>query len=53
MSMHDLTRDEHGQTMAEYAVVLGVITPIIVFTVAMLSESVAAVITEIAGVLAP
>ena len=31
---------EHGQTMAEYAIVLGVITPAILLAIGLLSDSV-------------
>jgi Flp pilus assembly pilin Flp len=40
---------EAGQTMAEYAVVLGVITPLIVLALAMLSDSVQARIEAVVG----
>lgn len=37
-----LARDEEGQTMAEYAVVLGVIVVAIIATLSLLSESIRA-----------
>ena len=40
---------EDGQTMAEYAVVLAVITPAIVASFALFSDQVANVISQIAG----
>jgi Flp pilus assembly pilin Flp len=40
---------EKAQTMAEYAVVLGVITPVIVVAFALLADEVAAVINAFTG----
>ena len=44
-------RDETGQTMSEYAIVLAVITPAIVAALALLSESFQARLETIAGYL--
>jgi Flp pilus assembly pilin Flp len=43
------SRDERGQTMAEYAVVLGVIVPGIIIALATISSRVATSIGRIAG----
>ena len=51
-AMADLIRSGSGQTMAEYAVVLGVITLAIVTTIVTLSGSIQNVLTEVAGLLA-
>ncbi|MGH3031001.1 MAG: Flp family type IVb pilin, partial [Gaiellaceae bacterium] len=40
---------EHGQTMAEYAVILGVITPLIVLTLGLISDAIAQRIELVAG----
>jgi Flp pilus assembly pilin Flp len=40
---------EEGQTMAEYAVVLGVIVPAIIIAYALFSEKIAASITRVVG----
>jgi Flp pilus assembly pilin Flp len=40
---------EEGQTMAEYAVVLGVIVPAIILAYALFSEKIAASITRVVG----
>ena len=42
-------RREAGQTMAEYAVILGVITPAIVVALALLSDAVAARVETVIG----
>jgi Flp pilus assembly pilin Flp len=42
-------RQEHGQTMSEYAIVLAVITPAIVAGFALLSDAVAARLSFVAG----
>jgi Flp pilus assembly pilin Flp len=42
---------ELGQTMAEYAVVLGVITPAVVLAFAMLGDAIIAQLEEIIGFL--
>jgi Flp pilus assembly pilin Flp len=46
-----LLRREDGQTMAEYAVVLAVITPAIVLAFAALSDSVASRLETVVGFL--
>jgi Flp pilus assembly pilin Flp len=46
-----LLRREDGQTMAEYAVVIGVITPIIVLAFAAMSDAVASRLETIVGFL--
>jgi Flp pilus assembly pilin Flp len=40
---------ETGQTMAEYAVVLGVITPAVIVTIALLSNNVADLFSRVAA----
>jgi Flp pilus assembly pilin Flp len=47
----ELTSREDGQTMAEYAVVIGVITPIIVLMFAALSDAVANRLEMVVGFL--
>jgi Flp pilus assembly pilin Flp len=43
MSLNEITiENEEGQTMAEYAVVLGVITGAIVFSISILSGAIGA-----------
>jgi Flp pilus assembly pilin Flp len=46
------TRDEreHGQTMAEYAVILGVITPAIIVAFALLSDAAANAINKVVAI---
>jgi Flp pilus assembly pilin Flp len=44
-------RDESGQTMAEYAVVLGVITIAVVVTLRLLSTSIKGVLTNVIAAL--
>jgi Flp pilus assembly pilin Flp len=44
-------RREDGQTMAEYAVVIGVITPIIVLAFAAMSDAVASRLEVVVGFL--
>jgi len=46
-----LLRREEGQTMAEYAVVIGVITPIIVLAFAAMSDAVASRLETVVGFL--
>jgi Flp pilus assembly pilin Flp len=41
MRMPDVSRSEEGQTMAEYGVILAVITPAIVAVIALLAFTVA------------
>ena len=42
-----LTRRESGQTMAEYAIVLGVITIAVVATLTLLSGTISTVLTNV------
>ena len=42
---------EHGQTMAEYAVILGVITLAIVAAVGVLTTAISGAITSVAGLM--
>jgi hypothetical protein len=44
-------RTEEAQTMAEYVVVLAVITPIVILAFASLSEAILSVITAVRGFL--
>ncbi len=44
-------RDEAGQTMAEYAVVLAVITVAVVATLGLLSSAVTAQLSSVVGIL--
>jgi Flp pilus assembly pilin Flp len=44
-------RKEEAQTMAEYVVVLAVITPIVILAFASLSEAILSVITAVRGFL--
>jgi Flp pilus assembly pilin Flp len=44
MPLHSLLRDEHGQTMSEYALVIGVITLALFAAVGFLSGAVETVI---------
>jgi Flp pilus assembly pilin Flp len=41
--------DDRGQTMAEYAVVLGVITPAVIIVIALLSGNVADLFNRVAA----
>jgi Flp pilus assembly pilin Flp len=43
--------DEAGQTMAEYAVVLAVITVAVVVTLGLLSSAISGMMTSVIGVL--
>jgi Flp pilus assembly pilin Flp len=43
----DTLRDEAGQTMAEYAVVLGVITIAVVVTLGLLSNKISSLLTGV------
>ena len=51
MTRFRLLRREDGQTMAEYAVVIGVITPIIVLAFAAMSDAVASRLETVVGFL--
>jgi Flp pilus assembly pilin Flp len=44
-----LLRNEHGQTMAEYSVVLAVVTLLVIGALTLLSTGLAGQITRIAG----
>jgi len=44
-------RDEAGQTMAEYAVVLAVITIAVVVTLGLLSTAISGKLTSVIGIL--
>jgi len=44
-------RREEGQTMAEYAVVVGVITPVVVLALITLGNSVVPILNAVAGLL--
>jgi Flp pilus assembly pilin Flp len=46
-----LRRREEGQTMAEYGVMLAVITPFIVAAIALLSGNISNAIGQVAGIL--
>lgn len=50
-SLLTLTRREDGQTMAEYGVVLAVITPALVLALWALSGEIGAAIDAVAGIL--
>ncbi len=51
ISKFNLLRDEAGQTMAEYAVVLAVITVAVVVTLGLLSTAISDKMTSVIGVL--
>jgi Flp pilus assembly pilin Flp len=51
LMLENLPRREEGQTMAEYAVTLGVITALVVAAIALLSGNVSNAITSIAGLI--
>lgn len=44
-------RRDEGQTMAEYALVLGIITPVVVLALMALGDSVAPILNQVAGLL--
>jgi pilus assembly protein Flp/PilA len=46
-----LCRDEHGQTMAEYGVVLALVTLAVIGAMTMLSGNISGAFTSIAGIL--
>ena len=48
-NMLELFRKEHGQTMAEYAVILGVIALAIVLALGVLSTAISSAISTVAG----
>ncbi len=49
--LNALRRQEEGQTMAEYGVVLAVITLAVVAAISLLSDNVRAAIEQVAGLL--
>ena len=51
MGFTQLIRREDGQTMTEYAVVLGVITPVLVILFATMGGAIAARLQTVAGFL--
>ena len=51
MGYRQLTRREDGQTMAEYAVILGVITPVLVLLFAVMGGAIVARLPTVAGFL--
>ena len=51
MSWKVLRRNEEGQTMAEYAVVLGLITPALVLMLGLFGRQVAAGIERVANLI--
>ena len=51
MSLLNRWRREDGQTMAEYGVILAVITPAIVAVLALMSDSIATRIAAIASII--
>ena len=51
MGYTKLTRRENGQTMAEYAVVLGVITPVLVLVFATMGSAIVARLQTVVGFL--
>jgi Flp pilus assembly pilin Flp len=51
ISKINILRDEAGQTMAEYAVVLAVITVAVVVTLGLLSTAISDKMTSVIGVL--
>ena len=50
-ALFDRLRDEAGQTMAEYAVVLAVITIAVVVTLGLLSSSISGQLNSVVGIL--
>jgi Flp pilus assembly pilin Flp len=51
LGFKQLTRREDGQTMAEYAVVLGVITPVLVLLFAIMGNAIVARLQTVVGFL--
>ena len=51
MGFTQLRRCEEGQTMAEYAVVIGVITPVLVLMLAMMADAIVARLQTVVGFL--
>ena len=48
-----IAKEEHGQTMAEYGVVLAVIAVIVVVALTALSGAITGALTRVTGVLTP
>ena len=51
MGFKQLTRRDEGQTMAEYAVVIGVITPVLVLLFAVMADAIVARLQTVVGFL--
>jgi Flp pilus assembly pilin Flp len=51
LSVTQLRRGEEGQTMAEYAVVIGVITPVLVLLFAAMSDAIVERLQTVVGFL--
>jgi len=51
LGYRQLTRHDDGQTMTEYAVVLGVITPVLVLVFATMGSAIVARLQTVAGFL--
>jgi Flp pilus assembly pilin Flp len=51
LGFKQLSRGAEGQTMAEYAVILGVITPVLVLLLATMSGAIIARLQTVAGYL--
>ena len=51
MRFEQPTRREEGQTMAEYAVVIGVITPVLVLLFAAMADAIIARLQTVVGFL--
>ena len=49
--LQDLRDGERGQTMAEYAVILGVITVIVLGAITALSGGISGALTKVTGIL--
>ena len=51
VGFQQLTRRQEGQTMAEYAVVIGVITPVLVLMLALMADAIVARLQTVDGFL--
>jgi len=51
MDERRLLRREDGQTMAEYSVILAVITPVIILAIALMATGIADNVLEVVGFL--
>ena len=51
VGFNQLRRREQGQTMAEYAVVIGVITPVLVLMFAVMADAIVARLQTVVGFL--